>query len=393
MSRLSGGPTVNRIAQLVAIVASLQVAAPGPPPWPAQAGDLSAPSTPLVGAPAGRSPALLQAQWQPQNSGVTARLRGVSAVSEEVAWASGTGGTVVRTVDGGATWQDVSIPEAAEAALDLRDIEAFDAATAYALSIGSGGESRIFKTTDGGATWETQFVNPEPQGFFDAMSFWDAERGLAVSDSIDGEFYVLRTEDGGRNWVRVPAGAFPPALPGEGYFAASGTNVATWGSRHAWMGTGAASEARVLRTTDRGRNWEVAATPLPAGPTTGIYSIAFRDELNGVVVGGDYAVEDAAVDNVAVTHDGGRTWTLPFGPGLSGFRSAVASIPQAPNPSWMAVGPSGVDYSINDGSSWMAADASGFHAIAFARVGTAAWGVGDDGRIERFGPRGDRQER
>jgi photosystem II stability/assembly factor-like uncharacterized protein len=336
------------------------------------------------GGSAAVSPSTRATQWATQNSGVTARFRGVSAVSEDVAWASGTNGTVVRTIDGGATWENVSIAAAAD--LDLRDIDAFDAQVAYALSIGSGDTSRIFKTTDGGESWETQFVNPEPQGFFDAMSFWDADRGLAVSDSIDGEFYVIRTEDGGRNWQRIPASAFPPALPGEGYFAASGTNVTTWGTRHAWLGTGAASQARVLRSTDRGRSWEVATTPLPAGPSMGIFSIAFRDANSGVIVGGDYEAEDAAVDNVAITHDGGRTWSLPRGPGLSGYRSAVAFVPESPTHTWMAVGPSGADYSINDGTSWTAGEASGFHAISFAALGTAAWAVGDDGRIERFGP-------
>ena len=323
-------------------------------------------------------------QWELQDSGVSARFRGVSAVSEDIAWASGTSGTVVRTVDGGATWENVSIAAAAE--LDLRDIDAFDADVAYALSIGSGDASRIFKTMDGGTTWETQFVNTEAQGFFDAMSFWDADTGLAVSDSVDGEFYVVRTEDGGANWLRIPVAAFPAALDGEGYFAASGTNVTTWGTRHAWLGTGAASEARVLWSTNRGRGWEVATTPLPAGPSTGIFSIAFRDANNGVIVGGDYQAEGAAVDNVAVTHDGGRTWSLPLGPGLSGFRSAVALVPETPTATWMAIGPSGADYSINDGASWMAGEAGGAHAISFAKVGTAAWAVGDDGKIERFGP-------
>lgn len=337
---------------------------------------------PTPAAPA--APAPVPLQWTVQDSGVTARFRGVSAVSEQVAWASGAGGTVVRTVDGGATWGNVSIPDAAE--LDLRDIDAFDENVAYALSIGPGEASRIFKTVDGGATWQTQFINPEPDGFFDAMAFWDAERGLAVSDSLAGEFYVLRTEDGGQSWERIPPAAFPAALPGEGYFAASGTNVAVWGDRHAWLGTGAAAEARVLRTTDGGESWQVTTTPLPAGPTAGIYSIAFRDERNGVVVGGDYQLEDAAVDNVAVTHDGGRSWTLPPGPGLSGFRSAVAFIPEAPNPSWMAVGPTGADYSVDDAATWTPGQASGFHAISFAPVGTAAWAVGDAGRIEHFGP-------
>jgi hypothetical protein len=40
--------------------------------------------------------------WTPQTSGVSARLRGVSAVNERVVWASGSGGTVVRTRAGSA---------------------------------------------------------------------------------------------------------------------------------------------------------------------------------------------------------------------------------------------------------------------------------------------------
>src|SRR4029079_3060677 len=82
-------------------------------------------------------------QWTIQTSGVTQRLRGVSAVSERVAWASGAGATVLRTADGGHTWQKLSVT--AEA-LDFRDVDAIDAQTAYVLSIGNGPASRIYKT-------------------------------------------------------------------------------------------------------------------------------------------------------------------------------------------------------------------------------------------------------
>ena len=114
--------------------------------------------------------------FSPQSidTGVTARFRGISTPGNGVVWASGTGGTVVRTTDGGETWDAFTI--AGAESLDLRDIDAFDENIAYALSIGSGADSRIFKTIDGGASWETQFVNQEPQGFFDAMAFWDSER-------------------------------------------------------------------------------------------------------------------------------------------------------------------------------------------------------------------------
>src|SRR5689334_21875472 len=148
-------------------------------------------------------------RWTLQTSGVTARLRGVSAVSERVAWASGSGATVLRTTDGGATWSKLNVTNEA---LDFRDIDAIDAQTAYVLSIGNGPASRIYKTIDGGATWTMQFKNDDAKAFLDAMSFWDANHGLVFGDSIDGQFYVLTTENGGRTWTRVPAASLPPAL-------------------------------------------------------------------------------------------------------------------------------------------------------------------------------------
>src|SRR5690349_1885460 len=95
------------------------------------------------------------AQWMPQESGTRARLRGLSVVSREVAWASGTGGTCLRTADGGKTWGARTVAGASD--LDFRDIHAVDADTASLLSIGAGEKSRIYKTTDGGTTWALQF--------------------------------------------------------------------------------------------------------------------------------------------------------------------------------------------------------------------------------------------
>ena len=213
--------------------------------------------------------------WTAVTTGVEARLRGVSAVSDRVAWASGTNGTVLRTTDGGASWHRLTIPGSEK--LDFRDIDAVDERTAYALSIGPGELSRIYKTTDAGLTWTEQFVNRDPKAFYDAMAFWDAQRGVAVSDSVDRQFVVLTTRDGGASWTRVPSSALPAALPNEGFFAASGTNVTVAAPNHVWLGTGAASAARVLHSSDGGRSWAVSETPLAAGPSAGIFSIAFSD--------------------------------------------------------------------------------------------------------------------
>lgn len=319
--------------------------------------------------------------WTVQTSLVTARLRGISAASATVVWASGSGGTILRTTDGGTTWQRTSAPTVDR--LDFRDIDAVTEQVAYVLSIGNGPASRIYKTTDGGATWVLQFTNDDPDAFFDAMAFWDADHGIAVSDSVKGAFVMITTDNGGRTWTRVPADRLPPALPNEGAFAASGTNVAVFGRDHVWFGTGAASRARVLRSSDRGRTWQIADTPLRAGPSAGIFSVAFRDALHGIVVGGDYREEDAAVENAAVTSDGGKTWTLVAGRGLGGFRSVVARVPGT-SATWIALGPRGGDVSTDDGRSWAVLVGPGFDTFSFAPGRQVGWGSGAGGAIARL---------
>ena len=315
--------------------------------------------------------------WTVQTSGVNVRLRGVSAVSESVAWASGAGSTVLRTVDGGTTWQKLTVTNDA---LDFRDVDAVDAQTAYVLSIGNGPASRIYKTTDAGKTWTLQFKNEDAKAFLDAMSFWDANNGIVFGDSVDGQLYILTTNDGGGVWSRVETSNLPAALENEGAFAASGTNIAVFGKSHAWIGTGAASKARVLHTSDRGRTWRVADTPLASGSSSGIFSIAFRDAKHGVIAGGDYRKEKEAVDNLAVTNDGGITWTLVKG--LSGFRSVVAYVPGTKT--LVAIGPAGGDYSTDDGRTWKPIDGPGFDTFSFVPRKSTGWGAGANGAIGRL---------
>jgi photosystem II stability/assembly factor-like uncharacterized protein len=325
------------------------------------------------------APFVTAPHWSPQVSGGSATLRGVSAVSDTVAWASGSGNTILRTADGGRTWQPLTVTADK---LDFRDVDAIDARTAYLLSIGTGAASRIYKTTDAGAHWTLQFTNPDPRGFFDAMTFWDADRGIVVGDSVDGRFSIFLTSDSGRTWTAAPPEGLPAALPNEGAFAASGTNVAVYGN-DVWFGTGAGAKARVLHSRDRGRTWTVAETPLIAGPSAGIFSVAFRDAMHGVVVGGDYKKEDNATDNLAVTSDGGRTWTLVKEHALSGFRSVVAYAPGTAS-SLIAVGPQGADWSTDDGRTWAPIEGPGFHAFSFSKTGAVGWGAGGRGSLARL---------
>ncbi len=325
-------------------------------------------------------------QWTSQSSRTMARLRGVSAVNNQVAWASGSDSTVLRTEDGGTTWNKIIVTSDK---LDFRDIDAIDERIAYVLAIGNGEASRIYKTMDAGATWTLQFKNTEAQAFYDAMSFWDAEHGIVIGDSLGGEFCILITDDGGGTWNRIPAQSLPAALPNEGAFAASGTNIAVLGSSQAWIGTGGAAKSRVLRTSDRGRTWKIADAPLKAGASAGIFSIDFRDARHGVIVGGDYSKEGEAADNLAVTNDGGITWSLRKG--LSGYRSVVAYVPDSAgngSKNIVSVGPSGADYSNDDGLSWQKVEGPGFDTLSFVRrYGKSrgiGWAAGKDGAIGKL---------
>ena len=306
------------------------------------------------------------AQWVQQQSNTTAEFRGLVAVSATVAWASGTRGRVARTTDGGTTWVVDSIPGAS--ALDFRAIHAASATTAWAMSAGEGEKdlAQIFHTTDG-KSWTKQFSTTQKGVFLDAISFWDDTHGIAMSDPIDGKIFVLVTDDGGATWTHPSADGSPPVLEKEGAFAASGTCLAVQGSSNVWIATGGGVRARVWRSTDRGRTWKVADTPVHAGnAASGLFSVAFRDARNGIAVGGDYSQPKGAFDNVALTTDGGATWRLAKGPLPAGYMSAVAYIPDTNGRSLVAVGLGGTARSDDGGESWTMIDGAAYNSVAFA---------------------------
>ena len=326
-------------------------------------------ATSLAFAPGGRT----DFGWQLTPTGSSARLRGLSVVSASVVWASGSQGTVLRTVNGGATWQNVSPP--GTETLQFRDIEAFDAENAVILSIGPGEESRIYVTSDGGQHWTPAFVNEDPNAFYDCMAFFDRHRGLALSDPVQGRFRILATSNGGRSW-RVLDAEMPPALPGEFAFAASGQCITTAGGRDAFFGTGGDVVARVFRSDDRGQTWQVSETPVRSGPSAGIFALAFRSPRHGLATGGDFLTPAASPDALALTANGGVTWQLvadapdEYRSGAHWVNGRVAIV----------VGPTGSDASADAGRSWHGFDDGSFDTVDCAG-GWGCWASGEQGRV------------
>jgi len=331
------------------------------------------------GAAAGPAPAALA--WGVQKSGTDASLRGVSAVDDKIAWASGGKGTVLRTVDGGKTWARVPVPKAES--IDFRDIQAFSADSAVVLAVGR--PAHIFRTDDGGATWTETYADDTPGIFLDAFAWFDETTALALGDPIEGRFVLVTTSFGGRNWTFMPEPCRPPAEKGESAFAASGTCLAVRAEGDVWFVTGG-TVSRILHSRDWGKTWEAVPSPLRSGTDSlGAFSVAFLDGKNGIVVGGDYRDEAAAEKNAAWTADGGTTWTLAGDKRPGGFRECVAFAPAAAGNLAVAVGPSGSDVSTDMGRNWAPlAGPAGFHSLSFAATGRAAWAVGKNGLIARL---------
>ena len=316
------------------------------------------------------------AQWIKQSVNTTAGFRGLSVVNEKIVWATGTGGTVIKTTDGGKKWKVITVPGAEK--LDFRDIEAFDSNTAYILSIGNGEASRIFKTTDGGATWKLQFTNKNEKAFFDAIACWDAKNCIAMSDPVENHYLLMSTADGGGNWKQIVSNAMPAAREGQAAFAASGTCLIARGTATAFLVTGGEA-AHVFRSDDRGITWSVSETPIISGtPGSGIFSIAMRDDRNGIIVGGNYEKPAERENTSALTSDGGELWQLVDG--LSGYRSAVSYIDAR---TMIAVGTNGTDLSSDGGKTWKKIGSESLNSVA-AKGRKAVWAVGPNGMVAKL---------
>jgi photosystem II stability/assembly factor-like uncharacterized protein len=299
------------------------------------------------------------AQFDIEDSHTTASLRGIHNVGGGVAWASGTNGTVLRTEDGGYLWQTCNIPPGAEK-LDFRGIQAFDENTAIVMSSGTGDLSRIYKTTDGCQTWKLMFTNPDKEGFWDALQFFDRNDAFLLGDPVDGRFVLMGTLDGGSHWVRVDTSDLKPQTEKAGAFAASNSSLladsfVTGGANGSFfyqadhvctMTIAQTIPAECIRS---GLRFDPTKLPLDsANSSSGAFSVAGKDRLM-IAVGGDYMKPDQ-VSGTAAYFDSYFSGWFPSKTPPHGYRSAVAY--DADQKLWIAVGPNGSDISRDDGKNW-----------------------------------------
>ncbi len=242
----------------------------------------------------------------------------------------------------------------------------------YALSIGN--PALLYQLSEG----EINLVYKEedPKVFYDAMDFFDDRHGIAMGDPTDSCLSILLTNDGGQTWNKLECIALPIIQEGEAAFAASNSNIAIIGT-NAWVVTGG-KRARVFYTPDMGASWDVYNTPITeGGQMTGIYSIDFFDEKNGIIFGGDWNNKTNNIANKAITDDGGKTWKLVADGKEPGYKSCVQYVPDTQGKEVFAVGTNGISYSNDQGETWRKVSDDAYYTIRFVNK-NFAWLAGEE---------------
>jgi hypothetical protein len=304
------------------------------------------------------------------NSGSKASLRGLSVVSNDVVWVSGSAGSVGRSVDGGETWTWTTVKGFEK--IDFRDIEAFDKNTAIIMGIAD--PAYILKTTDGGQNWKVVFTDTTKGMFLDAMEFWNEQSGIVIGDPLGDKIFIARTFDGGENWQGIPSANIPTADKGEAFFASSGTNVRKLNKQEAVFVSGG------LRARLFIRDKKIDLPIIQGKESTGANSMAVKNKKCLIVVGGDFNTMDDTTKNCVITLDGGKTFTTPV-VGPHGYRSCVEYLGKK---NWISCGLNGVDYSMDEGQHWTWISKDSFHAVRKAKKGKAVYFSGGGGRIGKL---------
>ena len=307
-------------------------------------------------------------------TGTESSFRGLSVVDNQVAWLSGSKGFVCRSLNGGNQWKCQQVKGFESS--DFRSIYGFD--SLHAVIANAGSPAHILKTHDGGLTWNLVFENRHADAFIDGIDFWNAQVGLAYGDPIDGKMLLIKTLDAGNSWFELPPDSRSKLESQEASFAASGTGIRCFGTQEVMISTGG-FVSRLWQSKDQGAHWTFKTTPIIQGKnSTGIYSFDLIGAKHGIMVGGDYKQDTLKTDHVFYTHNGGKSWIRPNRP-TRGYRECVVFAGQK---KWFATGPTGTDFSSDDGKNWLPfSDETGFHVIRKARKGNLLLMAGSKGKV------------
>gem|GEM_PF-6137052 len=261
-------------------------------------------------------------------------------------YAVGDAGTVLKTHDGGSSWQKQTI----ETLQSLTSVCFLNADTGFA--VGTGGV--IFKTVDGGNHWVAK--NSGLLTVFYRVRFLNWNLGFVVGANGG----ILKSTDGGESWIKQNSG-----------FAGSVLDISIWSNDTAFaIGDG------VKRTSDGGVTWVTCL--LYNRP---LHSISFPTHDMGVIVSGLYTRTD-----IFKSTDGGTTWIKDpnqYVPGVNN-QPRLFSGHFISKDTGYAVGDTGTIFkTTNAAASWVPQSCDTRHTLnsVFFPVADTGYIVGDSGTV------------
>ncbi|WP_103864079.1 oxidoreductase [Aquimarina sp. I32.4] len=249
------------------------------------------------------------------------------------------------------------------------------------FSLGVGSPARLRKIDRINNKEKIVYIETHKKVFYDAIAFWNSNEGIAMGDPTEDCLSILITRDKGESWKKLSCDDLPKTVVGEAAFAASNGNIAIVGNK-TWIVSGG-TQSRVFYSPDKGTTWEVFDTPLIDGKeTTGVYSIDFYDDYNGIVFGGDYTKPAQNKANKAITKNGGKTWQLVSDASGPGYKSCIRYVPNSGGKEMIAVGFTGISFSNDFGKHWKEISKEGFYIARFLNDSTAI--AGGKGRVAKL---------
>ena len=244
----------------------------------------------------------------------------------------------------------------------------------------------ILKTIDGGASWNKVYENADTSMFLDALHFSDENNGTVIGDPIDGHLFILTTNNKGASWIKIPNAYFKSDLNnGEAFFASSNSNLIHIGKELVFVTGGLSSRLW--------KNGVAEALPLLQGTSSkGANSIAISPNGNRIIiVGGDFANDKLATNNIVgfklfqtpnseLKHLAKKqlVWEQLSLGNPNGYKSSVEFID---NNRIITCGTSGVDLSKDKGASWEKISDLSFHIVKKHPTKSAFYLAGGGGRI------------
>lgn len=215
------------------------------------------------------------ATWEVMPQLITYDYKALWFSSENIGYAAGVinnAGIIIKTIDGGDTWFEldmgIGVPNT------VRSLWFIDDNIGYAGSFG-----KILKTVNGGVTWTVKTINISYT--FDSMYFFDEMTGFAEAGS-----YIYRTVDGGVTWTQVLSAS---TLLYDLCFADANVGFC-----------GYSSSGSYYKTINGGATWTLTTS----GMAGAVRSVYFASPLIGYMGTGS--------ERIYQTLDGGTTWTQVF---------------------------------------------------------------------------------